>query len=151
MRKIMIFLELCFAEIWIFHSNFGFFWPKPPRDPSDDLGRSFGIIFSSKFQHQTMWVNHFHVFCLLEGPTKHENRTFRASLEPWGHRDPPYVQERQILFRIALTRALYDQMASEPQLCPFYVPSSGPPGGLSGKIWIWRPQREDLDLSLIHI
>ena len=30
------------------------------------------------------------------------------------------MQERQILFRIALTRALYDQMA--PQLCPFYVP-----------------------------
>ena len=34
-----------------------------------------------------------------------------------------------------------------PQLCPFYVPGSGPPGGLSGKIWIWRPQREDLDLA----
>ena len=30
------------------------------------------------------------------------------------------MQERQILFRIALPRALYDQMA--PQLCPFYVP-----------------------------
>ena len=30
------------------------------------------------------------------------------------------MQERQILFRIALTRALYVQMA--PQLCPFYVP-----------------------------
>ena len=24
---------------------------------------------------------------------------------------------------------------------------SGPSGGLSGKIWIWRPQREDLDLA----
>ena len=31
-----------------------------------------------------------------------------------------------------------------PQLCPFDVPGSGP---LSGKIWIWRPQREDLDLA----
>ena len=30
------------------------------------------------------------------------------------------MKERQILPRIALTRALYDQMA--PQLCPFYVP-----------------------------
>ena len=29
------------------------------------------------------------------------------------------MQERQILFRIALTRALYDQ--TTPQLCPFYV------------------------------
>ena len=46
--------------------------------------------------------------------------TFRAFLETKGPRDPPWMQERQILFRIALTRALYDQMA--PQLCPFYVP-----------------------------
>ena len=29
------------------------------------------------------------------------------------------MQERQILLRIALTSALYDQMA--PQLCPFHV------------------------------
>ena len=33
---------------------------------------------------------------------------------------PLWMQERRILFRIALTRALYDQTA--PQLCPFYVP-----------------------------
>ena len=53
-------------------------------------------------------------------PENHEKTTFRAFLETKGPRDPPWVQERQILFRIALTRALYDQMA--PQLCPFYVP-----------------------------
>ena len=96
------------------------FGPKTPGDPSDDLGRSFGIIFSPKFQHPTIFVNNFHVFLEKYFFGKHENRTFRASLEPWGPRDPPYVQERQILFRIALTRALYDQTA--PQLCPFYVP-----------------------------
>ena len=78
-------------------------------------------------------------------PENHENTTFRTFLEPWGPRDRPWIQEHKILFRIALTRALYDQMA--PQLCPFYVPGSGPLGGLSGKIWIWRPQREDLDLA----
>ena len=45
---------------------------------------------------------------------------FRASLELQGPRDPPCVKERKTIIRIALTRALYDQMA--PQLCPFYVP-----------------------------
>ena len=98
----------------------GIFGPKNPGDPSDDLGRSFGIIFSPKFQHPTIFVNNFHVFLEKYFFEKHENRTFRASLEPWGPRDPPYVQERQILFRIALTRALYDQTA--PQLSSFYVP-----------------------------
>ena len=96
------------------------FRPKTPRGPNPNLARSFGIIFSSKFQHPTMLVHHFHVFLEKYFSENHENRTFRASLEPWGPRDPPYVQERQILFRIALTRALYDQTA--PQLCPFYVP-----------------------------
>ena len=53
-------------------------------------------------------------------PEDHEKTTFRAFLETKGPRDLPCVQERQILFRIALTKALYDQMA--PQLCQFYVP-----------------------------
>ena len=61
----------------------------------------------------------FMFFC-KERFKKHENPTFRPSLEPWGPRDPPWMQERKILFRIALTRALYDRMA--PQLCLFYVP-----------------------------
>ena len=69
----------------------GIFGPKTPRDPSDDLGRSFGIIFSPKFQHPTMLVHNFHVFFEFVFE-KHENRTFRASLEPWGPRDPSYVQ-----------------------------------------------------------
>ena len=50
-------------------------------------------------------------------PGNHEKTTFRAFLETKGPRDLPCVQERQILFRIALTRALYDQIAS--QLCHF--------------------------------
>ena len=52
-------------------------------------------------------------------PENHEKPNFRAVLEPWGPRDLPWIQERKILFRIALTRALYDQMA--PQLCHFYI------------------------------
>ena len=68
-----------------------------------------------------MLVNKFHVFLFcLKVQQNMKIELFRASREPWGPRDPPYVQERQILFRIALTRALYDQTA--PQLCPFYVP-----------------------------
>ena len=64
----------------------------------------------------------FSSFFLLKNdpPENHEKTTFRAFLETKGPRDPPWMQERQILFRIALTRALYDQMA--PQLCLFYVP-----------------------------
>ena len=88
-------------------------------------------------------LNHF--FADVCPPEKHENPPQTDPLEnlsPWDHAQ---VIERKILFRIALTRALYDQMA--PQLCPFYVPDPGPPGGLSGKIWIWRPQREALDLA----
>ena len=59
-------------------------------------------------------------FLKNDPPENHEKTTFRAFLETKGPRDPPWMQERQILFRIALTRALYDQTA--PQLCLFYVP-----------------------------
>ena len=45
------------------------------------------------------------------------NNILRAFLEPQGPQDPACVRERRILFQIALTRALYDQMA--PQLCQF--------------------------------
>ena len=38
-------------------------WPKSTGGPSDDLGRSFGIIFSSKFQNPTILVNKSHI-CL---------------------------------------------------------------------------------------
>ena len=72
------------------------------------------------------WSGHFLLevhqvfFTKLRHLENHEKTCFRASLEPQGSRDPPCVKERKILFRIALTRALYDQMA--PQLCPCYVP-----------------------------
>ena len=66
------------GKTWFFHECLGFFfrepnpichwqicifWPKSTRGPSDDLGRSFGIILSPKFQNPTMLVNHFHIFC----------------------------------------------------------------------------------------
>ena len=70
---------------------------------------------------QTKISEVFQVFLLKNDPPEnHGKTTFRAFLETKGPRDPPWVQERQILFRIALTRALFDQMA--PQLCLFYVP-----------------------------
>ena len=62
--------------------------------------------------------------------------TFRASHKPQGRPDRACVKERKILFRIALTRALYDQMA--PQLCPFYFP--GKPRSFSSFCFeIWYP------------
>ena len=108
--------------------EFGIFWPKSPGDPSDDLGRSFGIIFSPKFQHPTIFVNHFHVFL----SKNMKIQLFGHPLNPTVLGTPPYVQERQILFRIALTRALYDQTA--PQLCPFHVPEKL---SFSSLVFIW--------------
>ena len=52
-------------------------------------------------------------------PKKYKNPPLTNPLEnpdPWDHAQ---TIEREILFRIALTRALYDQMA--PQLCLFYI------------------------------
>ena len=42
--------------------------------------------------------------------TNHETTTFRASLKPQGPRDRACGKEHEILCRIALTRALYDQI-----------------------------------------
>ena len=69
------------AKHWIYHLFFGFFWPKSPGDPSDDLGRSFGIIFSSKFQHPTMFVNHFYICCNKEVQTNTWKSNFSGI--PW--------------------------------------------------------------------
>ena len=77
----MILLDLFFRDNLDFSVKFWVFLAEIPRGPEDDLGRSFGIISSPKFQHPTMLANHFHVF-FLKGPTQHENRTFRASLKP---------------------------------------------------------------------
>ena len=76
---------------------------------SDDQGKQ-----TSQMSFIFSWI--------VRPSTTYEKLFFRASLEPQGPRDPPFVKERKILFRIALTRALYDQMA--PQLCPFYVPEN---------------------------
>ena len=52
---------------------------------------------------------------------QNEKTTFRASFEPQGPSDRACVKEREILFQIALTGVMYDQMA--PQLCRMYVRS----------------------------
>ena len=78
--------------------------PGPSPSPHNKISEGFQVFFVEK----------------RPPPENHEKMTFRAFLETKGPRDLPCVQERQILFRIALTRALYDQMA--PQLCLFYVP-----------------------------
>ena len=95
------------------------FGPKPCGGPCADLPRSSGIILSPKSRHPTMFVNEFHI-CFKKIKNTHGNQTFLAPLKPQGPRDRACGKEREILFRIALTRALYDQMA--PQLYPFYVP-----------------------------
>ena len=76
------------------------------------------MIFRWSGQNTISEVYFYFFFCQMT-PGNHENTTFQTFLEPWGPRDPPWMQERKILFRIALTRALYDQMA--PQLCHFYI------------------------------
>ena len=57
------------------------------------------------------------VFCKISPSGNHENTTFQQFLETEGPRDRACGKERNNLFRIALTRALYGQMA--PQLCLF--------------------------------
>ena len=99
----------------------GFVWPKSSGGPSDDLGRSFGIIISPKFQNPTMLVNHFHIVFIKKGPKQnHENQTVRESLESKGPRDLPSMKERNLSYTMHGSRAPYDQMA--PQLCQFYAP-----------------------------
>ena len=75
--------DLFFAETSIFHKNVRIFWPKSPGEPSDDLGRSFGIISTPKFQHPTMLVNHFH-FCFVKTNSKKNMKVelFGHSLNP---------------------------------------------------------------------
>ena len=72
--------------------------------------------------HEKQKTQKFIIFCFLKISLLkiHETTTFRASLKPQGPRGRACGKEREILCRIALTRALYDQMA--PQLCHFYVP-----------------------------
>ena len=62
----------------------------------------------------------FSFFFFLRSNKNMKIELFGHPLNPGALGTPPWVQERQILFRIALTRALYDQTA--PQLSSFYVP-----------------------------
>ena len=121
------------AKKWIFHWIFGIFWPESPGGPSDDLGRSFGIILSPKFQNPTIFVNHFHICFKKKSKKNHENQTFRESLESQGPRDLPSMKERKISYKMHGSRAPYDQMA--PQLCLFYVPGQPSKKTLFEKPW----------------
>ena len=77
--------------------------PRPSPSAHKQISEVFQVFVSKNIQKQ-----------------KHENQTFWASLKPQGPRDRICGKERKILFRIGLTRALYDQMAT--QLYHFYVP-----------------------------
>ena len=57
----MFFWDFVSRKYWISHWQILIFGPKSTRGPCDDLGRSFGIIFSPKFQNPTRLVNHFHI------------------------------------------------------------------------------------------
>ena len=76
----------------------------------------------------------FILFSNKKTKQKHENQAFRASLKPQGPRDLPCVKEREIKFRIALTRALYDQMA--PQLC--YATFTFQENSEVSQVFCWR-------------
>ena len=92
---------LLFFVFWLKTSgNFGFF-----------LGDHFSRVESSGDQHLTMLILHVHVFfAFLTPPTSYENPRFCKTLQnpfPWDHAQ---MIERKILCRIALTRALYEQI-----------------------------------------
>ena len=61
------------------------FWPKTPWGPSDDLGRSFGIISSPKFQNPTMLVKHVHICCKNKPKKNMEIKLFGHPLNPRAH------------------------------------------------------------------
>ena len=85
-------------------------------------------------------------FLKISPLNNHEKMTFRASLTPQGPRDRACGKEREILYRIGLTRALYDQLA--PQLCPFYVP--GKLRSFSSCLFeSWSPFQESITIGRI--
>ena len=88
-----------------------FFELKTPGKIREFLGDHFARVESSGDQNLTMFILHFHVFSHFRPPQKgHENPRFPFPLQnlvPWDHAQ---MIERKILCRIALTRALYDQI-----------------------------------------
>ena len=77
---------------------------------------------SKDFLDFLLWEVSQVIFADCWPSTTHEKTCLQASLKPQGPRDRACGKEREIRCRIALTRALYDQMA--PQLYPFYVPGN---------------------------
>ena len=118
----------CFPLYW------GFFELKTPRIVGDCLGDHFARVESAEDQNLTMCILHFHVFVAFSTPQKsHGNRRFPLPLQIKDSWDHAQMIEREILFRIALTRALYDQIRPSfckntfPILIPQYRPKPRPP------------------------
>ena len=90
--------------------NIGFFRLKTPGTFRDFLGDHFATVESSGDQNLTMLILDFHVFPFLTPQKSHENPRLHLPLQnlvPWDHAQ---MIERKNLCRIALTRALYDQI-----------------------------------------
>ena len=87
-----------------------FFGLNPPGKFREFLGDHFARVESSGDQNLTMFILHFHVFLHFRPPNHHENPRFCKTLQIKDSWDHAQMIEREILFRIALTRALYDQI-----------------------------------------
>ena len=84
-----------------FSAIFGMFWPASSRGPSDDLGRSFGIILQPQIPKSNHVGQPFsYLFCKKRSKTNHENQTFRESLESQGPRDLPSMKERKKSYKM---------------------------------------------------
>ena len=85
--------------------KFGFVGLKTPGF----LGDHFARVESSGDQNLTMFILQFHVFS-VSTLQSHENPGFPLPLQNLARCDHAQMMERKILCRIALTRALYDQI-----------------------------------------
>ena len=85
-------------------------WVPPPRNFLDFLGDHFAMVESSGDQNLTMFMLHFHVFWIFDPSKSYENPRFPLTLQIKDSWDHAHMIERKILCRIALTRALYDQI-----------------------------------------
>ena len=92
------------AKLWVF-------WAEHPRKVLGFFRRS----FCAGRELRRPKSDHVHpafswLFPFLTAPTSHENPRFPFPLQIKDSWDHAQIIEREILFRIALTRALYDQV-----------------------------------------
>ena len=91
-KEFQMFLIFCFADGWPLL-----------KSPTNDYPMVRAVFLFQKFSSLR----------ICEPSNNPEKLFFWATLEPQGPRDPPCVKARKILFRIALTRGLRDQMAPQ--------------------------------------